>query len=253
MKDTARILSLYENTSKHSGYQMIPSRLADLDGFNQLKIKSRNEIERMTYFTKHVDFSRKSVLDIGGNTGYFSFEALEAGASSVHHFEGNTEHSQFVDELAEFLDVKKNVRTTNAYMTFENDLSDYHYDIVLLLNVLHHLGDDYGDQELSLNKAKEGIIQQLNSLRKNCEYLIFQLGFNWKGDRSTCLFDHGTKSELIDFIKSGIENHYSIENIGIAIKKEGKVVYQELDEQNIERDDTLGEFLNRPIFILKAK
>jgi hypothetical protein len=31
---------------------------------------------------------------------------------------------------------------------------------------------------------------------------------------------------------------------------ENSVVYQALNETNIERDDRLGEFLNRPLFIM---
>ena len=44
-----------------------------------------------------------------------------------------------------------------------------------------------------------------------------------------------------------------IRNIGIAESAGDKIIYNELDSKNIERQDSLGEFLNRPIFIMESK
>lgn len=42
--------------------------------------------------------------------------------------------------------------------------------------------------------------------------------------------------------------------VGIAQRSEGGLIeYIELNDENIKRDDSLGEFLNRPIFVLKSK
>ncbi len=84
-------------------------------------------------------------------------------------------------------------------------------------------------------------------------YVILQLGFNWKGDRYLPLFDNGTKSEMIAFLQINIESFLDITRIGIAQKKDNNVIYSDLTDSNIERDDSLGEFLNRPLFILKSK
>jgi hypothetical protein len=56
--------------------------------------------------------------------------------------------------------------------------------LCVLFNVIHHLGDDFGDKSLSMEKQKdEGgivifIIKRISSL---------QMGFCWKGDRN-CAF-----------------------------------------------------------------
>ena len=145
------------------------------------------------------------------------------------------------------------MKITKGYLTFTNELDDDTYDVVLLLNVLHHLGDDYGDQSFSLTKAKENIIKQLNSMAAKADLMIFQMGFNWKGDTNTCLFENGTKEELISFIEAGIKDHWVVLEIAVAEREGELITYKKLNDKNIERDNSLGEFLNRPVFILKSK
>ena len=77
------------------------------------------------------------------------------------------------------------------------------YDVVFLMNVLHHIGDDYGDSAITLKEAKENIIFQLNGMAEKTKYMVFQMGFNWKGNRDKGLFENGTKEEMVEFIKEG--------------------------------------------------
>jgi hypothetical protein len=39
----------------------------------------------------------------------------------------------------------------------------------------------------------------------------------------------------------------------VAQELNGEVAYADLDDTNIQRVDSLGEFLNRPIFIMRSK
>lgn len=252
MKEINELKRLYSNASKHSNYQILPKQLEKLISQGDIDVKSRYEAERMKYFKNNVNFNNKTVLDIGGNSGYFTFESLDAGAKSVYYVEGNKEHAEFVNYASDLLGLQSKIKVTNQYYQFIN--SEEKYDIVLLLNVLHHLGDDYGDKDTSLDNAKLKMIDQLNTMADKCDIMIFQLGFNWHGNPQTCLFTKGLKKELIDFVKKGIEGFWEVEKIGIAEKtKEGGVHFYDLNEENIKRDDTLGEFLNRPIFILNSK
>lgn len=245
----SQLLKLYREVSKHSNYQILPTALKEIIGENEIEVKSRYEKERLDYITSKVDFNGKSVLDIGGNTGYFTFELLGLGAKHVCHYEGNKQHSEFVDLSAKALGVSENIKTINDYYNFEG--TGEKYDIALIFNVIHHLGDDY-DAEKDIESAKKKMIVQLNNMAKVTNTAIFQMGFNWQGDVSKPLFKNGTKKEMIDFIKSGIEGFWDINSIGIAEKyDDDKVEYKPLTEKNIARNDTLGEFLNRPIFILK--
>ena len=247
-----KLIAHYLDKSKHSNYQILPSRLRALLNQADVETKTRHEQERLDYICQRIDFSDKTVLDIGGNTGFFVFELLDLGASLITHYEGNKAHSDFVILAAKALDLSEKAKTVNSYFSFDGSYTEK-FDVVLLFNVLHHLGDDYGDKRVTIEEAKKACISQLNSLAGNTEKLVFQLGFNWQGDPAHCLFDHGTKQEMIDYVKQGIENYWDVEAIGIAEQFDQTIVYKDLNDTNITRNDSLGEFLNRPIFILKSK
>ncbi len=239
---------LYEDVSKHSQYQRMPAFLEhELNKLSTPKI-NRYEAERFEFIKKSVDFQNKSVIDIGGNTGFFSFEIQQQGAKSIKLIEGNSYHCKFVHEVSNILNL--NVKIENRFADFENE--DETVDALLLLNVLHHVGDDYGNKEITIEAAKAQIIHSINKLAKNAKILVFQMGFCWKGNREELLFPNGTKKEMIDFIKLGVKDKWVIQTIGVPERKENKIIYSELTKSNLERQNSLGEFLNRPIFILKS-
>ncbi|MBQ3839239.1 MAG: hypothetical protein II819_04725 [Fibrobacter sp.] len=245
-----RLTSSYNAISKHSQYQILPKCLTQFIDQNQLNTKSRAEQQRFDYIAKKISLKGKSLIDIGANTGFFSFNAIEAGAKHVTSYEGNAAHAEFLSAATELLELNNQMKVKNEYYNFNDSRT---YDICFLLNVIHHLGDDYGDKSLSIEKAKEFMILQLNKMSSICETIIFQLGFNWKGNRTSCLFEKGTKQEMIEFIKNGTQNYWNIEHIGIAEKSADDIVYKDVSPSNIQRMDELGEFLNRPIFIMKSR
>lgn len=246
-----KLKELYSISSKHSNYQVLSSRLNSIIGDDGITIKTRHEKARLDYILSKIDIKDKTVLDIGGNSGYFTFELIDSGARKVHYYEGNSIHSKFVGQASEVLLVEDKLEITNDYFTFDKNY-EHKYDVVLCLNVLHHIGDDYGTKELTLENAKKNITVQLRSLACLTDILVFQLGFNWKGNRELGLFENGTKKELIDFIKEVTDQYFDIINIGIADKSDNEIKYFDLNNHNIERKDELGEFLNRPLFVLKS-
>lgn len=249
--DKLALKKLYSQRSKHSNYQILPKKLAEIIG-DDVKVKTRYETERLTYILENIDVENKSILDIGGNTGYFTFEMLENGARRVHYYEGNKAHAEFVRISAKCLSLEDRLDITNSYFSFTDVEPRSKYDVILLLNVLHHIGDDYGDKKISIENAKKVIIQQLNSLADIGEVIVFQLGFNWKGDRELCLFENGTKEELINFIRNGVEKHWEIYKIGIAESQDNAIKYYDANIENMKRRDSLGEFLNRPLIIMRS-
>lgn len=252
MSDIDKLKILYDKSSKHSNYQILSEKLSALVG-GDIRVKSRNEKERLDYILKNVDVEGKYIVDIGGNTGFFSFELIAKGARHVYYFEGNTAHADFVNLASNVLGISSRISVANEYVSFDGEFDGFDPDMILLLNVLHHLGDDYGDRTLTIEMARKNILRQLNSLANKTPILIFQLGFNWKGDKNHCLFTKGTKDEMIDFVSSGVRSYWDVLKIGIAEKVDGEIVYNPVNDKNIERDDSLGEFLNRPVFILKSK
>ncbi|MBR2658441.1 ATP-grasp domain-containing protein [Candidatus Saccharibacteria bacterium] len=249
INDAEHLKWLYSQTSKHSNYQILPNILEDIIG-DGLSIKSRHEKERLKYIEDHIDITEKSLLDIGGNTGFFTIQSVVDGAGHVDYYEGNRNHADFVEGASKILGFQKQIKVYSEYYDFESD--NKKYDVIYNLNVLHHMGDDF-DAGKDKEFARENIISCINNMAKNTDMMVFQLGFNWKGNRDECLFEKGEKTEMIDYIKNGTKNYWEILNIGIAVRSEnGGVKYEEANEGNLGRDDSLGEFLNRPIFIMKS-
>ena len=240
-------MELYNNVSKHSNYQVLSSLITDNMSIENIETNSRYEKERFDYIKKHIQVDGKKILDIGGNTGFFTFESIKEGARGLTYVEGNYEHAMFVSEIAKLLGVE-NITVLNQYFDFDK-LINAEFDVTYLLNVLHHVGDDFGDNKISIIEAKKQILNYINNMAKITKYMIFQLGFNWKGNRDICLFEHGEKQEMIDYIEQGTNENWSIEDIGVSTGND----YVELDETNIKRIDDIGEFRNRPIFVMKSK
>ena len=251
MNEIEELIKLYSEEGKHTQYQILPTRLQKYFG-NRIDTHSRYESERLTYILDKIDVNSKTILDIGGNTGYFSFELLSHGAKSIDYYEGNKNHAKFTYLASKILGEENKIVVTDEYYNFQEG-NNKKYDVILLLNVLHHVGDDYGDNNLSLENAKNEIIDSLQKISTQTTFLVFQLGFNWKGNRNLCLFEKGTKKEMLDFIQSGVKGYWDIINIGIPVKYSGKIIYTDLDDTNIQRNDELGEFLNRPLIIMKSK
>ena len=247
-----QLRKLYAQSSKHSSYQRLAPTVAALLSEDLVTSSTRHEAERWDFISSSVDFAGKSVCDVGANTGYFTFRALEAGAESVDVFEGNAAHCSFVQLSAEALGLSGRIVARNAYLDFERTAETGSFDIFFLLNVLHHYGDDYGHKESDQSVAKNHIANALNQLSGVSRLAVFQLGFNQKGDRSKPLFTHGTKREMIDFIREACVGSWEIVRIGVACLEDGAIRFRDLDEINVQRIDSFGEFLNRPLFIMRS-
>ena len=121
MNNIDLLKNLYLKSSKHSNYQLIPECLNNKLMFENLNIKSRFERERMEYIISNLDINKKKILDIGGNSGYFTFELINRGAKIVDLYEGNKEHSDFVSLAAEVLSFNSSITVFNKYVDFKSN------------------------------------------------------------------------------------------------------------------------------------
>ena len=245
------LLDLYHASSKHSQYQALPGRIQPLLPPGSISYKSRHERERLDYLCGKLDFRGSSIADIGGNTGYFSFELLDRGAGTVDYYEGNPEHSTFVERAAHLVGLGDRLRVHPVYLDFDAPILPVH-DVVLLLNVLHHIGDDYGDSATAIEQVQETIRASLIGMARHARFLVFQVGFNWQGNPKRPIFANGTRAEVIDLVAS-LSDAWHTEAVGIASRAGREVIYRDLNPSNLARDDELGEFLNRPLFILRSR
>ncbi|AKJ38886.1 class I SAM-dependent methyltransferase [Methanosarcina barkeri] len=248
------LLRLYTAKSKHSAYQQLPESLLSIMGYPRLEVVRRYEKERFEFILESFSLAHSSILDIGGNTGYFTISAIEHGADHVDYYEGNDNHANFVYIASLALGIAEKIKINKQYFGFKlNAVDQKQYDICFCLNVLHHLGDDFGCQSIGLSNAKTKMIESLDNLAYYVNVIFFQMGFNWKGDRNIPIFENGTKKEMIQFIADGVSDKWEIVDIAIPENVNGKIKYKKASSENIERNDKLGEFLNRPIFVLKSK
>lgn len=245
------LIELVNTNSKHSQYQLIHPSLAAHFPEGCYEPAGKNEQQRQAFMDNQLPLEGRSVLDVGANTGFFSFAAVENGARSVVSQEGNHKHAEFISLGAQCLGIQDKLQALPSYFNFLDAPPNMRkFDVTLCLNVLHHVSDDFGNPELSINAAKSEMINSLNRLSSHTEHCWMQMGFNWKGDRNYPLFTNGTKNELIEFIKNGVEGFWDIDCIAIYDPEIQN--YVKVSPYNLQRFDVLGEFLNRPLFLLRS-
>ena len=242
--------TLYRRRSKHSSYQQVHPLLAPLLARSDDLPAGKLEAQRQRFFAGAVTFAGARVLDIGANTGYFSFAALAHGAAGVRCYEGNCEHAEFIRAGAEQLGLAERLQVRPRYFDFDADSSEPS-DICLCLNVLHHLGDDFGERSLGIEQARRRMLHCLDAMAANTGTLVLQLGFNWKGDVRYPLFAGGEKAALVDFVREGTHAAWRLDTVAVADPQTQE--YEALNARNLARNDAIGEFMNRPIFVLRSR
>jgi SAM-dependent methyltransferase len=247
----AALDALYECRSKHSAYQQVHPRVRPLLAGPVDAGLGKLEPQRARLFAAVLPLRGARVLDIGANTGYFGFAALEAGAAQVTCVEGNAEHARFMRDAASQLGLQERVQVESRYFAFGDDALAGPYDVGLCLNVLHHLGDDFGDRALTLDAARHRIAQCLDALATRVRVLALQIGFNWKGDRTRPLFAGGEKRALAAFVEQAAAAGWVIEGTWVADPATREFV--PLGTELLPRNDTVGEFMNRPLFVLHSR
>lgn len=237
---------LYLQTSKHSQYQVLHPEISKLVSLKEPKF-SKYEKERIEFLKDRLNFQGKTILDTGGNTGYFSIESILLGAKKVFYYEGNVNHAIFLENALDLTRISDKIFIKPHYFNFPDKFKKV--DLTLNLNVLHHVGDDYSGHTDDIFNAKKKMVNQMNSLANYSKYQFLQIGFNWKGNINLPLFDKGEKSEIIDFIKENTFNNWELLDVGIldASKQDS---YQSQNEFNIMNNWSKNEFFNRPIFLL---
>lgn len=227
------------------------SLLSELEGYKEVDVFHANtyDEERAKFIFNNLNFNNLKVLDIGANIGYFTFSSLFAGAANITAIESDKIDSKLIKLEAKLLECDTTINVIDTPFDFSIK-QPKKYDVILCLNVLHHVGRYFDSANLNLNDSKNKIIEYLNLLSYSTKYCWFQMGFNWKGDEKSPLFDNGLKSELIDFLNKNINNYWEIKKIAIL---DDNTLQYDSENPKMERINKLGEFGNRPLFLLKSK
>ena len=124
----------------------------------------------------HINFENKTVLDLGCNYGFFSFE-LSRVAKCVVGVDSDSHAIQENQQRCESLKISN--------IEFRNDLISSNYinslpksEITIFLSVLHHIITASGvyDSNESANSGKEIAIEILRSISERTDVLIFEIG-----------------------------------------------------------------------------
>lgn len=235
--------------SKHADYQSLHPTVAALFGEDVPPARGRQEAERWAVMQAATPMRGQRVWDIGANTGYFSMAALAAGAQQVLSQEGNGTHARFVMQCAQALGVQDRLTVRPRYCTFEP--SPPQHDITLCLNVLHHLGDDFGDPGLDQPAALAAMRQALHGLARQTRELWLQLGYNWKGDVRHPLFEGGTKAAQLAFVREACADDWLPPQVWVYDPESRR--FAPPTDRTMARLDAVGEFLNRPLLRLTSR
>jgi SAM-dependent methyltransferase len=112
-----------------SGYQAVPLPY----GLSVPGIDRRERVAQVL----DMDLTGRSLLDVGTNYGIFPCEAVARGASRALGLELSVEHYEIANRIAELNGGRWEVRNGRA----EELEADESFDVVLFLNVLHHVTD----------------------------------------------------------------------------------------------------------------
>jgi SAM-dependent methyltransferase len=115
--------------TKFSGYQAVPLPYG-------LAVPGADRRERVDQVLD-MDLNGRSLLDVGTNYGIFPCEAVARGASRAVGLEPSPDHFPVAHRIAELNGGRWEIRNSRA----EELEPDESFDVVLLLNVLHHVTD----------------------------------------------------------------------------------------------------------------
>jgi len=209
--------------------------------------------ERAEFMFDHKSSAGKNVLDIGANQGYMSIEAALRGARSVDAFESNAVDGAFLAQLSHRFAALQAVSAQTLNYEFEQD-NNGRWDHVICLNVLHHVGRYFDGHVRDLSEAKILMAEYLQRLLTPNGAVWLQLGFNWQGNTQQPMFTHGTKQEMTAFVKQMVGLHAKISTIGIYNPQHqayDEVAYGDWAHPLWQRSDGLGEFANRPLYLIE--
>ena len=125
-------------------------------GFPWLKTQ-RSDSDKVWQFMKNEDYSNKTVLDYGCNSGYYAFKASKAGAVvlGVDTQKKPIEQAKIINDHIECQDVKFEVRDLKP-----EDKADFLFE----LSVYHWVDKKY-----------EKLVEHIENLKNRCKILYLEL------------------------------------------------------------------------------
>jgi len=181
-----KLSSFYSDNSKHANYQNIPEFVRDAINYREIINEEwRGDTARYKYILEElVELGSLSICDVGANTGFFSLSlAHRFSSANVFAFEGNRNHTEFMKIIKEAFSIT-NIEIENYYIDYDGIEILGQYDVLLNLNVLHHAGIDFDKDKTGYEELDRYLVEYLQKLLPKTKRIIFQMGYNWGGNKS---------------------------------------------------------------------
>lgn len=219
-----KLQELYNNESKHYRYQNIPIFVQkELGYYEKIDESWRGDTARFEYIMhKLTNINFSSMADIGANTGFFTLSlADKMKEKKFAAFEPNESQSIFIETVKNYFDLENILVLNRSVGLLDIQEIDF-YDCVLLLNVLHHAGVDF-DLDLvrdNLTEFEKYFIEYMGELRKKAKLAIFQLGYNWGGNKLKPIIPTNSIVGMISYqVDAVIDAGWKLKDIALFTRK----------------------------------
>jgi hypothetical protein len=263
----AHLRSLYRDGSKHAVYQNIPRFVSEEIGyFETINETWRGDTARYAYLKQVLPWAElASVADIGANTGFFTLSlAHEFPGKRFAAYELNANHCGLMRAVQGHFSMA-NVEVHNEGLTAGTVDTLPQYDLMILLNVLHHMGADFDRQEpVDPENFRGHALAMLRQLRHKTRYLALQVGYNLWGDKAQPIVDPADPEAMCRYMVSLLdEAGWSISHFGMydAARRSYESLPQEAFDgapealgaalQRLGAADS-SEFYKRPLLVCKT-
>lgn len=272
-----QLRQLYSDNSKHANYQNVPPFVRDALGYQESIDESwRGDSARYTYLLQEMDLQpHQTVADIGANTGFFVLTLAHSHPECRFvAYESHPNHVAFIRLVADAFELDNiTIQDKAVDLAAIDDLPTF--DVLLHLNVMHHAGHDFDSRLVNAPHAMDQYAQAyLRKLAEKASMLVFQMGYNWGGDKSRPIIDPHDQTEMVVWLCQLMDQTgWQIEELAFATRDEhSNIVYKNLPaglieiQQELSQDSmTLrqaireyhleqfkGEFYRRPMVICRS-
>lgn len=260
-----KLQRFYDDGSKHSRYQNVPKFVeAELGYHEEINETWRGDSARLEFLVNNLPLAGKNtVADIGANTGFFTLSlAHEFRTAKFTAYEPHLAHCQFIQTIVEHFGVP-NVAVQNEAVDLEKLGSMPFYDVILLLNILHHAGVDF-DHHLvhSRHEFEDYASEYLARLSTKCNNLVLQLGYRWGGNKAEPLLPVGDIGAMLSLIKRLAKGNWRIAQVGLYERDDHLGHYTSvlpgadgnitLELDQLTSVGVVSEFYRRPILLMQS-
>lgn len=211
------LLERWSSHGKHRNYQQLPDFISSDFGISApIDEQWRGDTSRLHYLRSRLDFHGARVLDIGANTGFFSLSLAHDEQAIVTAVEPDADNLRFIQWIGEHYGLS-NLATSGIPATLETLDALPDSDIILLLNVLHHAGDDFdGHLVKRTEELKDYLAAYLSKISRKCTTLIFQMGYNWCGNKATPIMPVRRPFVMVDYLREVFDQSgWKIAHVGV--------------------------------------